>query len=174
MSHQSQITAHEKVLELLTENGFEGMFEAIVVLFNEAMKLERSQNHIGYANSCKRKALAMRGLANCLLRYPKHVIWSSITVHLNAENAAREHRNSPWQRYSTSSRTLDTMSLSLEPKGHRTTNLLERINRELKHRTCVATLFPNPDSVFRLTSAVLMEISEEWETACRYINLETT
>jgi putative transposase len=56
----------------------------------------------------------------------------------------------------------------------RTTNLLERINKELKRRTRVATLFPNPDSLLRLASAVLMEISEEWETGRAYINLETT
>ena len=46
----------------------------------------------------------------------------------------------------------------------RTTNMLERINREIKRRTRVATLFPNEASALRLVSAVLMEISEEWET----------
>jgi len=46
----------------------------------------------------------------------------------------------------------------------RTTNMLERLNREIKRRTRVATLFPNEASLLRLISAVLMEQSEEWET----------
>jgi len=50
----------------------------------------------------------------------------------------------------------------------RTTNLMEWINRELRRRTRVATLFPNEQSLLRLASAVLVEISEDWETGRRY------
>ncbi len=54
------------------------------------------------------------------------------------------------------------------PQAHRrrlrTWNLMERISKELKRRTRVATLFPNEASLLLLVSAVLMEISEEWET----------
>jgi len=52
----------------------------------------------------------------------------------------------------------------------RTTNMLERVNKEVKRRTRVATLFPNEASLLRLVSAVLMEISEEWETGKIYLN----
>ena len=55
----------------------------------------------------------------------------------------------------------------------RTTNLLERQNKELKRRTRVATLFPNEASLLRLVSAVLMEQSEEWETGKTYLKMET-
>jgi putative transposase len=58
-------------------------------------------------------------------------------------------------------------------KRLRTTNMLERLNRELKRRTRVATLFPNDASLLRLVTAVLMEVSEEWETAKRYVTFET-
>ena len=62
------------------------------------------------------------------------------------------------------------------PSSHRqklrTTNLLERLNRELKRRTRVATLFPNEASLLRLITAVLMEQSEEWETGKRYLTFE--
>jgi transposase-like protein len=47
----------------------------------------------------------------------------------------------------------------------RTSNVLERLNQEIKRRTRVATLFPHEASLLRLVSAVLMETSEEWETA---------
>ena len=52
----------------------------------------------------------------------------------------------------------------------RTTNLVERLNEEIRRRTRVARLFPNEASCLRLVSAVLMEIAEDWQTADkRYI-----
>lgn len=51
----------------------------------------------------------------------------------------------------------------------RTSNMLERLNQEIKRRTRVATLFPNDASLLRLVSAVLIEISEEWETGKVYL-----
>ena len=50
---------------------------------------------------------------------------------------------------------------------------LERLNREIKRRTRVATLFPNEASVLRLVSAVLNEISDDWETERSDLNMET-
>ena len=54
-------------------------------------------------------------------------------------------------------------------KRLRTTNSLENLNQQIKRRTRVARLFPNEESLLRLASAVLMEISEEWETGRRYL-----
>ena len=63
------------------------------------------------------------------------------------------------------------------PDAHRvrmrTTNGLERLNKELKRRTRVATLFPNPDSCLRLVSALLSEQDEEWLTAKIYLTMKT-
>ncbi len=62
------------------------------------------------------------------------------------------------------------------PPGHRrrlrTINALENLNKQIKRRTRVATLFPNEASVLRLVSAVLCEIDEEWETGRLYLNME--
>lgn len=62
------------------------------------------------------------------------------------------------------------------PEEHRrrirTSNVLERVNKEILRRTRVATLFPNEDSCLRLVSAVLMEISEEWETGRKYLTFQ--
>ena len=61
------------------------------------------------------------------------------------------------------------------PPSHRTrlrtTNALERINRELKRRTRVASIFPNPASCLRLVSALLAECDEEWMSGKIYLNL---
>jgi len=51
----------------------------------------------------------------------------------------------------------------------RTTNGLERLNQEIRRRTRVARLFPNEASCLRLVTAVVMEISEEWETGRAYL-----
>ena len=56
----------------------------------------------------------------------------------------------------------------------RSTNMVERQNREIKRRTRVSGLFPNEASLLRLVSAILMEVSEEWETADKvYLKLKT-
>ncbi len=61
------------------------------------------------------------------------------------------------------------------PKHHwirlRTTNMAENINKQVRRRTRVASLFPNEASLLRLASAILMEISEEWETGKRYLRM---
>lgn len=63
------------------------------------------------------------------------------------------------------------------PAGHRlrlrTTNGLERLNKEIKRRTRVATLFPNEASLLRLVTAIVSEVSEDWEASRIYLNMET-
>lgn len=55
----------------------------------------------------------------------------------------------------------------------RTTNGLERINRELKRRTRVASIFPNAASCLRLVSALLAECDEEWMSGKIYLTMDT-
>jgi len=59
------------------------------------------------------------------------------------------------------------------PEPHRrrlrTTNVLERLNREIKRRTRVATLFPNEASLLRLVTAMVAEVSDEWELGRAYL-----
>ena len=51
----------------------------------------------------------------------------------------------------------------------RTTNGLERVNQEVKRQMQVCRHFPNEASCLRLVSAILMEISDEWETGKAYL-----
>jgi len=50
----------------------------------------------------------------------------------------------------------------------RTTNSLERVNKEIRRRTRVVGVFPNEASCLRLVSALLMETSEEWQIGKHY------
>ena len=63
------------------------------------------------------------------------------------------------------------------PPGHRvrlrTTNGLERINREIKRRTRVASIFPNTASCLRLVSALLAETDEGWLEGKIYLKMKS-
>jgi transposase-like protein len=54
----------------------------------------------------------------------------------------------------------------------RTSNPIERLNREIRRRTAVVSIFPNEAACLRLISAVLMEYDEEWQTGRVYLTFE--
>jgi len=62
------------------------------------------------------------------------------------------------------------------PAAHRrlirTTNGVERVNKELKRRMRVASIFPNEASCLRLVTALLMEISDDWQSDKAYLTLK--
>jgi transposase-like protein len=62
------------------------------------------------------------------------------------------------------------------PQNHwvkmRTSNMLERLNQEVRRRTNVVRIFPNEKACVRLIAAILMEKAEQWETGKKYLNLE--
>jgi len=71
MTHQMETTALDEMMELLAEHGFDGMAQAVTVLLNEVMKLERTaalgagpyqraEHRTGHANGFKPKTLHTR------------------------------------------------------------------------------------------------------------------
>lgn len=100
-------------------------------------------------NSAKQKALEISKKFNeCA---PEFSSWLEINIEegLTCYNFPRN----PWRKI-------------------RTTNGLERVNREIKRRTRVAVLFPNAESALRLVTGVLIEIHEEWITDKIYLKMK--
>jgi transposase-like protein len=56
-------------------------------------------------------------------------------------------------------------------KRLRTSNACENVNGQIKKRTRVVGLFPSEESLLRLVTGVLIEISETWETGKAYLTL---
>lgn len=68
--------------------------------------------------------------------------------------------------------TLTFYRLPLSHHKHlKSTNMLERVNEELKRRTLVVRIFPNAASCLRLVRALAIEIHEGWVEATRYLNM---
>jgi putative transposase len=70
----------------------------------------------------------------------------------------------------------ETLTFYRLPRQHhknlKSTNLLERLNEEIKRRTLVVRIFPNIAACLRLVRALAVEMHENWIEATRYLNME--
>ena len=70
----------------------------------------------------------------------------------------------------------ETLTFYRLPRQHhkhmKSTNMLERLNEEIKRRTHVVRIFPHEESCLRLIRALAIEIHEDWIEATRYLNME--
>ena len=69
----------------------------------------------------------------------------------------------------------ETLSFYRLPRAHhkhlKSTNMLERLNEEIRRRTRVVRIFPNSESCLRLVRALCVETHETWLEDSRYLNM---
>jgi putative transposase len=86
--------------------------------------------------------------------------------------AARYPRLTTWVE-ETIECTLTFFRLPRQHHKHlKSTNMLERLNEEIRRRTYVVRIFPNAESCLRLVRALAVETNENWMEANRYINMD--
>jgi putative transposase len=70
----------------------------------------------------------------------------------------------------------ETLTFYRLPRQHhkhlKSTNMLERLNEEIRRRTYVVRIFPNAASCCRLVRALAVEMHENWLEAHRYLNMD--
>jgi putative transposase len=126
------------------------------------------QNAQAYVQKQEQKAplaSAIRAVFNAVNRYEAEALLSKLVTDCRKTNA----RLAAWMEDNLP----EGLTVFSFPEAHRrllrTTNGLERVNQEVRRRTRVCRHFPNEASCLRLVSAVLMEISDEWETGKTYL-----
>lgn len=101
--------------------------------------------------------------------------------HESARKYARSLMDEYELRYPTAVETLEEgledslQFFNFKEIDHRkisSTNILERLNREIRRRTKVVGIFPSMDSYIRLVTSYMIEYSEDWSSSRSYINPE--
>lgn len=152
-----------KGLKMITSDAHPGIIYAINKVFPN-VAWQRCQTHFSRNIIEKTPAQYKKGLHSELLE-----MYHSATI-----KDARKKRNQIIEDYKdvapSAMECLDNgfesiMTIMVLPENirrfHRTSNHIERVNRELKRRSNVIGVFPNTDSIIRIMGSVLMELHEK-------------
>tara|TARA_B110000093_G_scaffold148359_1_gene161322 strand:- start:2875 stop:4014 length:1140 start_codon:yes stop_codon:yes gene_type:complete len=148
----------------VTSDAHEGIRAALRAVFN-ATPWQRCQFHLQLNAQAYVPKLDMR---ECVAADIRSIFNADTLAHAEARLYAlveKYHKSAPdlstWMQNAIQE-GLQVFNLpENKRKRLRTSNACETLNSQIKRRTRVAGLFPNTDSILRLVTAILMEISEE-------------
>ena len=163
--------------KLVISDAHKGLVSAIQTSFTEA-SWQRCQIHFmrNILSSVPRKGSKP-------FREAVKAIFKFTDIHLARKaKSALVEEYSDQAKYKKACRTLDegfedAFQYTVIGKSHnrlKSTNLLERLNEEVRRREKVIRIFPNTTSANRLIGAVLMDVHENWISSPRkYIQFES-
>ena len=180
-----------RITDSESEGFWSGFFDELIDRGLKDVKLVVSDGHKGIQSAVQSKFLGAswqmcqvhfsRAVLNNIPNRDKEEVAEKLRQGFEDESKMAELAVELRQkRYSKSADTIDRFSQDIWnhrafPKEHwkkiRTTNGLERINKELKRRCRVVGAFPNDGALLRLGITILMDINEEWLTGRKYLSM---
>lgn len=181
-----------RMADVEDEAFWSGLFQDLKDRGLSGVQLVVSDGHKGIQKSVERSFLGsswqmchvhfMRAvLRNVPKKYQKEIA-DKLKEALDEETEMHELSQELERKgYSKSADTVERFEFGLWnyksfPRSHwkriRTTNGLERINKELKRRSRVVGAFPSDESFMRLGVSILIDINEEWMTTKRYLSMD--
>ena len=155
-------------IELIVSDAHEGLQAARKAVF-PSVPWQRCQFHLQQNAGHYVPTMGMRGPVAADIRAIFNAPDREEADHLLAKFMDRYQKTAPKLAEWAEEALPEGFTVFALPSSHRrrlrTTNLVERLNQEIRRRTRVARLFPNEASCLRLVSAILMEIAEDWQTA---------
>lgn len=174
------------------ESCWENLFEGLTARGLSGVKLVISDGHKGIQKAVEKNFVGaswqmcnvhfMRAVLKNISKKDKKDVAYMLKDALNDESKMQELAVILDNKgYSKSAETIDRFRFDIWnyrafPRPYwrliRTTNGLERINKELKRRSRSAGAFSNDQSLLRIAVCIMMDINEEWMTGRKYLSLE--
>lgn len=174
------------------ESCWENLFEGLKSRGLSGVKLVISDGHKGIQKAVEKNFVGaswqmcnvhfMRAVLKNISKKDKKDVAYMLKDALNDESKMQELAVILDNKgYSKSAETIDRFRFDIWnyrafPRPYwrliRTTNGLERINKELKRRSRSAGAFSNDQSLLRIAVCIMMDINEEWMTGRKYLSLE--
>ena len=174
------------------ESCWENLFEDLKARGLSGVKLVISDGHKGIQKAVEKNFVGaswqmcnvhfMRAVLKNISKKDKKEVAYMLKDALNDESKMQELAVILDNKgYSKSAETIDRFRFDIWnyrafPRPYwrliRTTNGLERINKELKRRSRSAGAFSNDQSLLRIAVCIMMDINEEWMTGRKYLSLE--
>lgn len=155
-------------IELVVSDAHEGLQAARKAVFG-SVPWQRCQFHLQQNASQYVPSLAMRGPVAADIRSIFNAPDQEEAEHLLEKFLKKYAKTAPKLVKWAEENLREAFTVFSFPASHRrrlrTTNLVERLNEEIRRRTRVARLFPSEASCLRLVTAIVMEIAEDWQTA---------
>lgn len=168
---QSLITRGLSGVEYIVSDDHPGLGTARKALFSgvpwQRCEFHLAQNAQSYVSKTMNKALIGEEIRD-IFNAPNTEVAQSMLKNFIIRYEKTEPRLAKWAEENIPE-AFTVFSLSVKIRKHlRTSNLCERINREIARRTRVIRIFPNEASCLRIVSAILMEVDEEWVSGKKF------